>query len=105
MKKPEPRTISDAYKCYRFDPDKKNPIIFQIKTIVQDLKVSYQALAEGTGHSYSCVWNIFEGATKDPRHSTLARIVIFLGHADMAMVPENKPKLRAITGGKKASAA
>lgn len=97
MKKQEPRTIS-VYRSYNFK--NKNPIIDLLRTIMQDLGWSCQKLADETGLSHSCVWQIFEGETCDPRHSTVARMAIAFGHADMAIAPEAKPKLRAIAGGK-----
>lgn len=75
-------------KAYNFVD--KAPIIDRIRTILNGMGWSYKELSLHSGISYSGLYAIFEGKTKDPRFSTIASIVIALGQSDMSIVEQKQ---------------
>ena len=89
-----PRTLR-MYKSYNFVD--KNPVIYRLQTIIDGHKLSLQEVAEESGLSLGCLRAIFYGKTRDPRHSTIARIVIALGAWDFPVaLKRDQTKLRVV---------
>jgi predicted transcriptional regulator len=85
------------YKSYNFVD--KNPVIYRLQTIIDGHRLSLQEIAEESGLTLGCLRAIFYGKTKDPRHSTIARIVIALGAWDFPVTTKatsSKGKLRVV---------
>ena len=57
------------YKSYRFID--KDPVIDQVRTIVQDSELSYVEIHEKSGVSTSTLWNWFHGKTRRPQFCTV----------------------------------
>lgn len=71
------------YRSYRFI-DNKDPVIFKIKTVLQDEgmfhKKDRKRLSVISGVSVSTFDNWFEGDVRTPRHATIAASMASLGY-------------------------
>lgn len=66
------------YKSYSFRD--KDPVIDEVRTLVNDSQKSYQAIHEASGVSVSTMYNWFEGTTKRPQYATVMAVVYALGY-------------------------
>ena len=66
------------YKSYRFID--KDPVIDQVRTIVQDSELSYVEIHEKSGVSTSTLYNWFHGHTKRPQFCTVNAVGRACGH-------------------------
>lgn len=66
------------YKSYSFKD--KDPVIDEVRTIVQDSGASYQQIEEASGVSKSCLYNWFHGATRRPSYAAVAAVAGALGY-------------------------
>lgn len=98
MKKRQGSRTIRVYRSYNFTD--KNPIVDRLRTRMQDIGLDCRELAAATGLSLSCVRGIFEGGTRDPLHSTVARMAIAMNRPDMLLVPN----VRAAAASKKTEA-
>lgn len=60
------------YKSYNFR--NKDPVIDELRTIVQDSKKSYNTVHLESGVSVGCIRGMFDGKTKRPQTSTVEAI-------------------------------
>lgn len=66
------------YKSYNFKD--KDPVIDELRTIVQDSGSSYRAINQASGVSTSCLYNWFAGPTRRPSHAAVAAVAAVLGY-------------------------
>lgn len=71
------RTIL-AYKTYSFKD--KDPVVDELRTIVQDSKASYTKIHEMSGVSTTTLYNWFDGPTKRPQYATVMAVARALGY-------------------------
>lgn len=74
------------YKSYRFK--NKDPVIDEVKTLVQDSKKSYETISNDSGVAAGTLHNWFGGATRRPQHATIMAVVRTLGY-DYKLVRSN----------------
>ena len=79
--------VFKPYKSYNFK--EKDPIIDQLRTIIQDEGASYKQLSVASGVSTSCLYGWFNGATRRPQHAPVMAIVRALGY-DYRLVKDTK---------------
>lgn len=84
--------VLKLYKTYNFVD--KDPIIDELRTVVQVQRVSYRGLCEVSGVSASTPRNWFGGKTKRPQYQTVRAIARALGY-DLTLGPSNQ---REVTG-------
>jgi len=88
------RTIS-GYITYSFKD--KDPIIDELRTIIQEQKLSYDYINHKTGVSASCLYSWFHGKTRRPQHATVKAVVAFLGYEyKLVKVEGKKAQLKVI---------
>jgi DNA-binding phage protein len=66
------------YKSYSFRD--KDPVIDEMRTLVNDSHKSYRDIHEASGVSVSTMYNWFEGTTKRPQYATVMAVVYALGY-------------------------
>lgn len=66
-----------TYKTYVFQD--KDPVIDELRTIVQDHNVAYAQISEGSGVSVTCLRNWFHGATRRPQSASVEAVGRFFG--------------------------
>lgn len=66
-----------TYKTYVFKD--KDPVIDELRTIVQDHNVAYAQISEGSGVSVTCLHNWFHGATRRPQSASVEAVGRFFG--------------------------
>lgn len=67
-----------TYKSYSFKD--KDPVIDEVRTIIEREKASYQEISEKSGVSAHTPYSWLEGATRRPQHATLMAVVRCLGY-------------------------
>ena len=65
------RTLN-LYKTYSFK--EKDPVIDQLRTILQDEKLTYKEVHDLSGVAEATLYNWFSGATKRPQHATIMAV-------------------------------
>jgi transcriptional regulator with XRE-family HTH domain len=73
-----------TYKSYSFVD--KDPMIDQVRTIIQDSGITYKSLSEDSGVSVSTINNWLGGATKKPQAASMNAVLRALNHK-LAIVP------------------
>ena len=71
-------TAFKPYKSYNFRD--KDPVIDELRTVVQDSGASYTQINEESGVSTSCLYQWFHGATRRPSHAAVAAVASALGY-------------------------
>jgi transcriptional regulator with XRE-family HTH domain len=71
-------TVFRPYKSYNFTT--KDPVIDELRTLVQDAGASYKQINEESGVSTSCLYGWFNGATRRPSHAAVAAVASVLGY-------------------------
>ena len=66
------------YKSYNFK--EKDPIIDQLRTIIQDEDISYKHISFLSGVSTTCMYGWFNGVTRRPQHAPVMAIIRALGY-------------------------
>ena len=66
------------YKSYSFRD--KDPVIDEVRTLIQAEEFSYKDIHEASGVSVSTLYNWFEGTTKKPQYATVMAVVYALGY-------------------------
>lgn len=64
--------IINAYKTYNFKD--KDPVIDQLRTIVEDSKLSHKDIQDAAGTSQSLLYNWFYGGVRRPQSATIEAI-------------------------------
>jgi transcriptional regulator with XRE-family HTH domain len=85
-----------AYKSYNFID--KDPVIDELRTILQKRKISYQYVEDRSGVTTQTLRNWFEGKTKRPLNSTIEAVVRAIGGKREIVMPPVKaqPVLRRV---------
>lgn len=84
-KKEAPPKERKIYPVYDFGDDGYNPIIGRLNTLKRGLQITDAELSERSGVQPSTIDRLLGGRTKDPRHSTVARLCISMDQPDFAM--------------------
>lgn len=66
------------YKTYLFKD--KDPVIDELRTIMQDTHTSKHTIATTSGVSVACLSGWFGGATRRPQHATVRAVAGALGY-------------------------
>jgi len=66
------------YKSYNFRT--KDPVIDQVRTIIQDEGVTYQQVHEKSGVTVTTLHNWFHGETRKPQFATIMAVARALGY-------------------------
>jgi hypothetical protein len=70
-------TAFRPYKSYNFRD--KDPVIDELRTIIQDQGVTYKQINDASDVSTSCMYGWFNGATRRPSHAAVAAVASALG--------------------------
>jgi len=76
-------TVLRLYKSYNFTD--KDPIIDQLRTLVQDSGMSYRDVHDASDVSISCMYQWFHGKTRRPTHAAIMAVIRACGY-DLKMV-------------------
>jgi len=76
IKKRSPRTLN-VYKSYSFRT--KDPVIDELRTMVEDQGAKYAELHEQSGVSTTCLYGWFRGKTMRPQSATVEAVGRALG--------------------------
>jgi hypothetical protein len=78
------RGFITQYRCYNYV--NKNPVIDKTRTILQDeglySKKRRRILSQLSGVAVSTYDNLFEGDTKNPKHTTIAATMAAIGYEE-----------------------
>jgi transcriptional regulator with XRE-family HTH domain len=67
-----------GYLSYNFRD--KDPVVDQLRTLLQDENASYKEVHELSGVSVSTLYNWFEGPTRRPQYATVMAVARSLGY-------------------------
>jgi predicted transcriptional regulator len=67
-----------TYKSYSFID--KDPMIDQVRTVVQESLMTYKAISDASGVSAVTIRNWLDGATKKPQAATVNAVLRTCGH-------------------------
>lgn len=73
------RASNTFYQTYRFSAREKDPIIDQVRTMMDDTGTSVRELSEKTHLSESTVRNWIDGDTRKPQFASISAAVIGMG--------------------------
>jgi hypothetical protein len=89
------------WKQRRLSMGAKHPVIGRLHTITRGMSLSYKQVSNLSRVSYGTIYSWFSGKTRDPRFSTVEKVLSALNAYDFTvMAPPVPPKLRVIKGGK-----
>jgi hypothetical protein len=93
-------TAFRPYRSYNFK--EKDPVIDELRTIIQDQGVTYKQVNEASDVSTSCMYGWFNGATRRPSHAAVAAVASALGY-DMTFVKRKGAKIIKLERRRKAA--
>lgn len=73
----------EGYRTYRFRD--KDPVIDLLRTVIQDLDISYTKVSAQSGVSTTTLYNWFNGPTRRPQHCAVQAVARSL-HYELKMV-------------------
>lgn len=76
------------YKSYNFKD--KDPIIDQMRTMVQDSGMSYRDIHDASGVSVSCLNQWFNGVTRRPTYAAVVAVIAVLGYRSILVERDHK---------------
>ena len=74
------------YSTYRFRATEKDPVIDQIRSLMDDTDTSISELSTATNLSQTTIRNWIDGDTRKPQHASITAAVRGMGF-DFALVP------------------
>lgn len=83
--------MAHLYKTYLFK--NKDPIIDELRTIIQDTGITYNDISVVSGVTKQTLHNWFHGATKRPQYATVAAVLAAIGYEHRLVKINKKLKL------------